>query len=59
MPKDLGEGDIPRAEIERPSDLPRLTEVLVARGWSEDDIRKILGGNVLRVLRDVMGVPTT
>ena len=59
VPKDLGEGDIPRAEIERPSDLPRLTEVLVARGWSEDDIRKILGGNVLRVLRDVMGVPTT
>jgi membrane dipeptidase len=32
--------------------------VMVGRGWSEDDIRKILGGNVMRVLREVMGVPT-
>jgi membrane dipeptidase len=57
VPKDLGDGDIPRAEIERPSDLPKLTEAMVRRGIAEDDIRKILGGNTLRVLREVMGVP--
>ena len=27
------------------------------RGFSEDDIRKVLGDNALRVLRQVMGVP--
>ena len=46
------------AEISRPSDLPKLTEAMVRRGFSEADIRKILGGNVLRVLREVMGVPS-
>ncbi len=30
---------------------PRLTEELLRRGHSEEDVRKILGGNVLRVLR--------
>jgi membrane dipeptidase len=30
---------------------PRLTEELIARGYSDDDIRKILGGNVIRALR--------
>ena len=55
--KDMSEGDVPRAEIERPSDLPKLTEAMVKRGLSEADIRKILGGNVLRVLRQVMGIP--
>lgn len=33
------------------SDFPRLTEVLVARGWSEADLAKLWGGNVLRVMR--------
>jgi membrane dipeptidase len=42
------------AEVARPSDLPKITEALVRRGFGEQDIRKILGGNVLRVLRDVM-----
>jgi membrane dipeptidase len=45
------------AEVARPSDLPKITEVLVRRGFSETDIRKVLGENHLRVLRDVMGVP--
>ena len=45
------------AEVSRPSDLPKITEAMVRRGFEEDDIRKILGGNVLRVLREVMGVP--
>jgi membrane dipeptidase len=45
------------AEIERPADLPKLTEAMVRRGFSEEDIRKVLGENVMRVLREVMGVP--
>lgn len=43
------------AEVLRPADLPKVTEVMVRRGFSETDVRKILGGNVMRVLRDVMG----
>lgn len=46
--------DLARAEITRPSDLPKVTEALVSRGFSEPDIRKVLGDNVLRVLREVM-----
>jgi membrane dipeptidase len=45
------------AEVARPSDLPKITEALVRRGFSEGDIRKVLGENTLRVLREVMGVP--
>ncbi len=45
------------AEVKRPSDLPLITEALVRRGFADDDIRKVLGGNVVRVLRDVMGRP--
>jgi len=32
------------------SKLPKITEALVRKGYSDDDIRKILGGNLLRVL---------
>ena len=46
------------AEISRPSDLPKITEVMVRRGYRESDIRKVLGENVMRVLHDVMGRPT-
>ena len=35
------------------SDLPNLANALVARGYSEQDIEKILGGNLLRVWREV------
>lgn len=37
------------------SALPRITELLLRRGYADDDIRKILGGNFLRVLRAVIG----
>ena len=33
------------------SDYPRLTEELLRRGYSEEDVRKILGGNVLRAFK--------
>ena len=38
--------------IEDYRDWPRITEVLVARGHSEDRVRKILGENLLRVYRE-------
>src|SRR5258708_10074359 len=30
--------------------LPKITEALMRKGYSDDDIRKILGGNLLRVM---------
>src|SRR5947209_4414443 len=37
--------------LEDASCYPRLTEELLARGYSEADIHKILGGNILRAFR--------
>jgi membrane dipeptidase len=34
------------------SKLPEITDALVRRGYSDADIRKILGGNTLRVMRE-------
>ena len=34
-------------------DLPLLTEAMLARGWSEQRIRKFMGGNLLRVVRQI------
>jgi len=41
------------AGIDSAADLPKITQALLDRGYSADDIRKILGGNLLRVLREV------
>ena len=38
-----------------PKELPNLTERLVARGYSHDDVRKVIGGNWMRVFREVWG----
>ena len=38
--------------IDSAADLPKITQALLDRGYSADDIRKILGGNLLRVLRE-------
>ncbi len=35
------------------ADLPKITQALLDRGYSPDDIKKILGGNLLRVFRQV------
>ena len=35
--------------------LPRIAQGLLDRGYSESDVKKILGGNMLRVLDQVMG----
>ena len=37
--------------IDSAADLPKITQALVDRGYNADDIRKILGGNLLRVFR--------
>ena len=35
------------------ADLPKITQALLDRGYSAEDIHKILGGNTLRVFREV------
>jgi membrane dipeptidase len=39
--------------IDSAADLPKITQALLDRGYSPDDIKKILGGNLLRVFREV------
>ena len=41
--------------LEDISKLPTLTAALLKRGYSEQDVKKILGRNFLRVLREVTG----
>ena len=46
---DFDGADMPEG-LEDCSKLPKLTEALLRKGYKEDDIRKILGGNILRVM---------
>jgi membrane dipeptidase len=48
-------GQLP-AGLDSPADLPKITEGLLDRGYSPQDCRKILGGNLLRVFRAVESV---
>ncbi len=41
------------ADLKSIADLPNLTAELLRRGYSESDIDKILGGNMLRVMEEV------
>jgi membrane dipeptidase len=45
-------GQLPQG-IDSAADLPKITAALSERGYSAEDIRKILGGNLLRVFREV------
>jgi len=38
-----------------PKELPNLTARLLARGYAQEDVRKLIGGNWLRVFRAVWG----
>ena len=38
-------------ELNGVEDFPKITEALIEKGYSKKDIRKILGGNFLRVFR--------
>ncbi|MFJ4770804.1 dipeptidase [Streptomyces uncialis] len=42
-----------------PAGLPLVTEALQRRGWPEDDIVAVLGGNALRLLREELGRPAS
>jgi membrane dipeptidase len=41
------------AEIDSAADLPKITAALMQRGYTTDDMTKLLGGNLLRVFRAV------
>ncbi len=41
--------------LENVTELPNLTKGLVSRGYSDEDIRKILGGNFVRLWKAVTG----
>jgi len=41
--------------LEDVSKMPAITAGLLKRGYSEQDIKKIMGGNFLRVMREVIG----
>jgi membrane dipeptidase len=45
-------GQLPEG-LDSPADLPKITAALMARGYSAEDCRKILGGNLMRVFREV------
>jgi membrane dipeptidase len=45
--------DTPPRGMEDVSKIPALVSELARRGYSEEDLEKILGGNVLRVMREV------
>ncbi|GAA3680028.1 dipeptidase [Nocardioides ginsengisoli] len=52
------EGIPPRGYVpglEGPSGLPLVTDALLGRGWSEDDVAAVIGGNVLRLFRQELG----
>jgi membrane dipeptidase len=45
-------GQLPEG-LDSPADLPKITAALMARGYSAEDCGKILGGNLMRVFREV------
>src|ERR1051326_6262373 len=46
---------ITTSDLATVADLPNLTKELLRRGYSERDVDKILGGNMLRVMDAVVG----
>jgi membrane dipeptidase len=50
---DFDGGPTPPRGMRDISDTPMLTEAMLHRGWSEARIRKFLGGNLLRVFRQI------
>jgi membrane dipeptidase len=50
---DFDGGPTPPNGIKDISDLPSLTDAMLRRGWSEERIRKFLGGNLLRVFKQI------
>jgi membrane dipeptidase len=46
---------VPPEGIDSAADLPKVTIALMARGYTAEDMKKLLGGNLLRVFREVQG----
>jgi membrane dipeptidase len=44
---------VPPDGIDSAADLPKITAALMARGYTAEDMHKLLGGNLLRVFREV------
>jgi membrane dipeptidase len=44
---------VPPAGIDSAADFPKITAALMARGYSAEDVKKVLGGNILRVFAEV------
>jgi membrane dipeptidase len=59
----VGDAGVPAHEyipgLEGPAGLPLVTRGLLERGWAEDDVRAVLGGNVLRLFERELGRPAT
>jgi membrane dipeptidase len=50
---DFDGGPTPPRGMRDVSDLPMITDAMLRRGYSEERIRKFLGGNLLRVFRQI------
>ena len=50
---DFDGGPTPPRGMKDISDLPMITEAMLKRGYSEERIRKFMGGNLMRVFRQV------
>ncbi|HEY6412852.1 MAG TPA: dipeptidase [Edaphobacter sp.] len=50
---------VPPEGIDSAADLPKITAALMARGYTAEDMKKLLGGNLLRVFRDVQAAAET
>src|SRR5690606_8984388 len=50
-----GVGPMRTEGIEDVAALPNLTVAMLARGYSHERVRKVLGGNFLRVFEEVFG----
>lgn len=50
-------GQVLEGTVGKPADFPVLADALSQRGFSDDDVAKVMGTNFLRVFRDEIGVP--
>jgi membrane dipeptidase len=50
---DFDGGPTPPRDLHDISDLPAITDAMLRRGYSEERIRKFLGGNLLRVFSEI------
>jgi membrane dipeptidase len=50
---------VPPEGIDSAADLPKITAALMARGYTAEDMKRLLGGNLLRVFREVQAAAST